>query len=205
MEIYRIEDYKKTKKLVYLCEDAPAFCLYNKEIKKYDLKEGEDLSDEIYEEIMEALKKRARERALYLLEDMARTENQIRKKLREGYYPDEAVDSAIEYCKDKHYIDDFDFAVRFIESRSGTLSKKMIMQKLYLKGISKELAEEAFEEADVDESKAVYDLIVKKYGSLESYQELPFEEKNSFIRKLMTRGFGYDAIKAAGENQLDII
>ena len=36
MEIYRIEDYKKTKKLVYFSEGIPAFCLYNTTGRQFD-------------------------------------------------------------------------------------------------------------------------------------------------------------------------
>ena len=88
-EIYKIEDYKANRKLVFLDEDAPAFCLYSKEIRQFELKEGVELKDGVYGEILAVLTKRAKERCLYLLDDMARTEQQIRKKLKEGYYPDE--------------------------------------------------------------------------------------------------------------------
>ncbi|MCR5774272.1 MAG: RecX family transcriptional regulator, partial [Lachnospiraceae bacterium] len=115
MEIYKIEDHKKNKKLVYLEEDTPAFSLYSKEIKQFDLKAGEELTPEKYDEILEILSKRARERCLYLLDDMARTEQQLRRKLAEGFYPEEAADYAIAYCKDKHYIDDEEYARRYIE------------------------------------------------------------------------------------------
>ena len=103
-EIYKIEDYKANRKLVYLDEDAPAFCLYSKEIRQFELKEGVELTDGVYGEILAVLTKRARERCLYLLDDMARTEQQIRKKLKEGYYPEEAIDSAIAYCTRRAWI-----------------------------------------------------------------------------------------------------
>ena len=53
----------------------------------------------------------------------------------------------------------------------------MIIQKLFLKGISKEVAKEAFNGTDVNETEAVRDLIIKKFGSIDKYNELPFEEK----------------------------
>ena len=43
-EIYRIEDYRSGRKLVFLDEGAPAFCLYSKEVKKFELKEGMKMS-----------------------------------------------------------------------------------------------------------------------------------------------------------------
>ena len=75
----------------------------------------------------------------------------------------------------------------------------MIIQKLFLKGISKEVAKEAFNGTDVNETEAVRDLIIKKSGSIDKYNELPFEEKSGFIRKLMEKGFSYDCVRSAGE------
>ena len=193
LEIYKIEEYKKNRKLVYLDEGTPTFCLYTKEIKKYELAEGSIISEEVYGKIVELLSKRARERCLYLLESMARTERQLRDKLKDAYYPEEAIEYALSYCKEKHYVDDLDYAERFIASRSATLSKKMIEQKLYQRGIGKDVMEQAFEEADIDEEEALRSLIERKYKDI---ADLSFEDRQKVIKKLMAKGFSYDAIKA---------
>lgn len=193
LEIYKIEEYRKNRKLVYLDEGTPAFCLYTKEIKKYELAEGSIISEEVYGKIVELLSKRARERCLYLLESMARTERQLREKLKDAYYPEEAIEYALSYCKEKHYVDDLDYAERFIASRSATLSKKMIEQKLYQRGIGKDVMEQAFEEADIDEEEALRSLIERKYKDI---ADLSFEDRQKVIKKLMAKGFSYDAIKA---------
>ena len=193
-EIYKIEDYKENRRLVYLDEDAPAFCLYSKEIRQFGLKEGLELTEGVYGEILAILTKRARERCLYLLDDMARTEQQIRKKLKEGYYPEEAIDSAIAYCKEKHYIDDLDYAERFIASKSGSLSRRMIEQKLYEKGIDRETASKAMEDSNISEEGTIRAFIQKKYGDISGTE---YEGRQKIIRKLLTRGFAYDTIKQA--------
>ncbi len=192
MEIYKIEEYKKSRRLVYLDEGAAAFCLYAREVKKYELAEGREISGEVYSEIIELLSKRARERCLYLLESMARTEKQIRDKLKEGYYPEEAIDYAVSYCKEKHYIDDTDYAERYISSKAGSMSKRMIEQKLYQRGIGKEVMELAFSEADIDETAALRDLVQRKYGDT---SDLSYDEKQKLIKKLLSKGFSYDSIK----------
>ena len=162
-------------------------------IKKYELAEGSIISEEVYGKIVELLSKRARERCLYLLESMARTERQLREKLKDAYYPEEAIEYALSYCKEKHYVDDLDYAERFIASRSATLSKKMIEQKLYQRGIGKDVMEQAFEEADIDEEEALRSLIERKYKDI---ADLSFEDRQKVIKKLMAKGFSYDAIKA---------
>lgn len=192
-EIYKIEEYKKNRKLVYLDEGTPAFCLYTKEVKKFELAEGGVIPEEVYGKIVELLSKRARERCLYLLESMARTERQLKDKLKDAYYPDEAIEYALSYCKEKHYVDDLDYAERFIGSRSATFSKKMIEQKLYQRGIGKDVMEQAFEEADIDEEEALRSLIERKYKDI---ADLSFEDRQKVIKKLMAKGFSYDAIKA---------
>ena len=192
MEIYKIEDYKKTKKLVYFDEGTPAFCLYNKEIRKYELHEGMDLDDDTYGEIIGLLSKRARERCLYLLDDMSRTERQLRDKLREGYYPEEAIESAVSYCREKHYVDDVDYAVRFIEAKSGTLSKRVIEQKLYLKGIDRDTMAAAFEQCEPDEAAAIKDFIIRRYGAISG---ILYEDRQKLIKKLLSKGFAYDSVK----------
>ena len=194
MEIFRIEEYKKSRRLVYLEEEAPAFCLYAKEMKQFDLKEGGELSDETYGEILEILKKRARERALYLLDDMPRSKDQIRKKLKEGYYPTEAIEFAITYCEEKHYVDDLAYAERFIEEKRDLLSKRMIERKLYERGIDKETQEKAFSECGISETDTVKALIEKKYKGI---LDQGFEERQKIIRKLLAKGFSYDSIKTA--------
>ena len=58
-------------------------CFYKGELKRFGIKQGEDLTQENYEKIQnEVLLKRAKKRAMHLLEDMDRTESALRKKLR---------------------------------------------------------------------------------------------------------------------------
>ena len=194
MEIVRIEDYKKNRKLVYLEEDTPAFCLYSKEISQFGLKEGEELSEEVHGRIKELLSKRARERALYLLDDMARTERQIRDRLKEGMYPDEAVEYAVAYCRRKHYIDDGDYARRYITLKAGTYSKRMIEKKLLEKGIDRDTVSEALEELDVSEAETLRELIRKKYGDI---SDISFEERQKIMRRFLSSGFSYDSVREA--------
>ena len=193
-EIYRIEDYRSGRKLVFLDEGAPAFCLYSKEVKKFELKEGMKISDELYGELVTLLSKRARERCLYLLDDMARTEYQLRKKLEGDHYPEEAIDNAVSYCREKHYIDDEDYAKRYISSKSASLSRRMMEKKLMEKGISREIISEAFEDVPVCETETVRSLIEKKYGDTSG---LSFEERQKIIRRFANAGFAYDAVRQA--------
>ena len=199
MEIYKIEDYKKNRKLVYLEEGTPAFCLYKKEIEQFALEEGKEIEAGVYDELISLLSKRARERCLYLLDDMSRTEYQLRSRLKDGFYPEEAVENAISYCKEKHYIDDRDYAERYVSIKSDTLSVCMIKRKLMEKGISREIISEVLEDSDITEADTVRRLIQRKYGDISGYDD---EQKQKLIRRLLSRGFGYDSIKKAVERDI---
>ena len=194
MEIYKIEDYKKNRKLVYLKESTPAFCLYSREIKQFGLEEGGQIDQHTYEDIITLLSKRAKERCLYLLDDMARTEYQIRTKLKDAFYPDEAIDSALSDCIEKRYIDDRDYAERYAASKSKAYSRRMIEQKLYQKGISRDIIDDVMCQSDIDEAETVRELIQKKYGDVSGYS---YEEKQKIIKKFLTKGFPYDSVKQA--------
>ena len=68
MVITKIEPSSGKKYKVYL-NDEFAFYLYKSELKIFSLKEGQELDEKIYKKITEEiLTKRAKRRALYLLE-----------------------------------------------------------------------------------------------------------------------------------------
>ena len=71
----------KRRSKVFL-DGSFAFVLYNGEIKRFHIEEGEELAQELYSQIMdEVLCRRARERMLHLLKSTSRTELEIRRKL----------------------------------------------------------------------------------------------------------------------------
>ena len=81
MKVTKLEPVTKTKYKVYLDEQF-AFVLYKGELSRYKKQEEVELSQETIEEIKtEILVKRAKRRALYLLNQMDRTEEQLRQKL----------------------------------------------------------------------------------------------------------------------------
>ncbi len=188
--IFKLEPYRKSRVKVYLQEEKPAFALYAKEVKQYELKEGEELTEELYERILsEVLIKRAQCRALYLLADYARTEYQLRKKLAEGFYPPEAVDSAVEYVKKYHYLDDAYYAENFAENRTRKKSRRMVELELRKRGIDRETAREAVQKLEIPEKDTIRSLILKKFPEPEKAET---GEILKLLRSLTSKGFPYD-------------
>ncbi|GAB5616832.1 recombination regulator RecX [Faecalimonas canis] len=194
MIVTQVEPLTKTKWKVYL-DGKFVFVLYKGELSRFHIVQGEELSEDIFAKIREeVILKRVKLRALHLLNQMDRTEEQLRTKLKQGFYTDDMIDRAVAYVKSFGYIEDGDYAKRFILSRQGSKSRKEIYAKLYQKGIAKEIIERAMEECyeDNEEMTAIRKLIEKKHFDVRNAAD---SEKQKIYGYLARKGFSYDTIR----------
>ena len=185
-----------------------AFVLYKGELREYGIKADTEVSLHNYEEIMGVLlPKRAKLRAMNLLQKKDYTEKQLRDKLHEGLYPSDIVDDAITYVKSYRYLDDERFARDYITYHMEMRSRNRIIQDLTGKGISKdvilpiieELYEQANEASDTDiEQEQIAKLLEKKHYS----DDMEYKEKQKIMGFLLRRGYSMDSIRKA-MNQYD--
>ena len=194
MIVTRTEAVTKTKYKVFL-DERFAFVLYKGELSRYHIEEGAEITREVYEKIRtEVILKRAKLRALHLLNAMGRTEEQLREKLKQGHYPEDIVEKAIDYVKSFGYIDDSAYARNFVESRKGKKSKKEIYALLCQKGLKSEEIEAAFEECyEKEDTKAAIESILrkKKYDS----ETADRVETQKILGYLTRKGFPYEDIR----------
>ena len=126
MQVTKVESLTKTKWKVEL-DGQFAFVLYKKEILQFGIEVNGELSEELYEQIKkDVVLKRAKLRAMHLLTDMARTESQLRDKLKRNMYPEDVISQAIAYVKSFGYINDEAYIENFIQSKRETKSRKEI-------------------------------------------------------------------------------
>ena len=98
-------------RLRFHLDNGTELVLYRGEAKQFRMREGSTLSDEEeHQLIYEVVGKRAKRRTMHLLEQMDRTEQQLREKLKQGGYPQACIDLALEYVKSFHYVDDYRYA-----------------------------------------------------------------------------------------------
>ena len=138
-----------------------------------------------------------KERAIYIITNYSKTEKQLRDKLKQGKkYTDEVIDETIKFLKKHNFINDEDFAKRFIELHKNTYSIKVLRQKLYQKGIKKDLLDNIFDyNLEIDEEALIKKLLLKKcpdYYEIE--KDLDIKEKNKLLAYLFRKGFTYDKI-----------
>lgn len=142
MLITRIEQGKGKRYKVYSDSDF-LFSLYGRELKEYHIAENVEVSESIIAEILEdIIYKRARERALYLLESRPYTCSMMRDKLVSGDYPAEIADQVISFLQKYHYLDDMAYIRMYVEAYSKSKSKKQIQFDLQKKKIAKNLIDE---------------------------------------------------------------
>ena len=99
MRITRIEPVTKTSIGYLLMSSSPLWFTKRRTVPFSPGKEECELTEDTYAKIKEVLLKRAKLRAMHLLNDMARTESQLRDKLKLGGYPSEITEAAIAYVK----------------------------------------------------------------------------------------------------------
>lgn len=169
--------------------------LYKGEVRKWNLKEGSELSEDMYDSIVEEiLRPRCRKRALHLLEKQERTAHQLLQKLREGGYSEALAKDAIAYCEGYGYINDQSYAERYVRTYQSTKSDLQIRNALYQKGIKGELVEQALQEREYEESDMI-ERLLKKRGY--NPQQADRKEQQKTYQYLMRRGFSSSDIRQA--------
>ena len=196
MIVTKTEAVTKAKYKVYIDEQF-AFVLYKGELSRYHLQEGCEIPEALYEEIRDKVVfKRAKLRALHLLNEMGRTESQLRTKLRQGGYPGDIIDKTLDYVKSFGYVNDLDYARNFVDSRKDRKSRREIYMLLCGKGLSEQEIEQALEECygkDAPEE-AMKKLMRKRHYDPDT---ATYEEKQKFMAYLVRKGFSYDDVRRA--------
>lgn len=139
------------------------------------------------DELLEAKKK-----AMSLLKYMDRTEWQLRDKLAAKGFSEEAVEGAIEYVKSFHYLDDYRYAVHFVELHYEQRSRQRMRQDLYQRHVPEEYIDLALESICENDDVALQEALRK---ITKGETEFSYEEKQKIAGKLYRKGFRLGDIK----------
>ena len=197
--ITAIQPTKNYKRKVCL-SDGTDFVLYKREVDDFRLCEDMEMTEELYHTLMvQVLIPRAKRRAMHLLERMDRSEAQLRGKLAEGGYPQEAVDAAVDYVASYHYVDDERLARSHIRFYQESRSRLRIAQDLMRKGISRDVIDLCLEEEyTISQVDLIRGLMEKRHYDTSAATR---EEKAKLYRFLAQRGFSSgDINRAMGEH-----
>lgn len=199
MYVTNIEAWTKTKYKVEL-DGEFAFVLYKGELSRYGIEKDTEISEELYQKVRtEIVLKRAKLRAMHLLEDMDRTEEELRRKLSQSLYPEDIIRGALEYVKSYKYLDDLRYAQNFILGRKDKKSRKEIYTLLLKKGIAPEDIKEAFGACyDTDsEKEAILSILRKRHANPEEMNEAQLQKIYGYLAR---KGFHYDTVRQVIQN-----
>ena len=167
--------------------------------------QGFSQEDEISEEELSGLKIRgdsscAFENALRYLSNRAHSRKELEMKLKRKYC-DEAAEYAMAKCEELGLIDDEAFASLFAEELSSKkkYAPKRIVSELILRGISREIAENAVNMLDKDVKNSIIDIIGKMPLSANPTEK----EKNRVIRRLLNMGYSLSEIRQYINMEID--
>jgi regulatory protein len=169
-------------------DNGTSCLLYRGEMRSFAIHETAVLTELQYESLLrDVVGKRAKKRAMHLLEQMDRTEEQLRSKLLRSEYPQKCVEEAIDYVKAYHYLDDYRYACNFIRCFQEKYSRRQLQMKLQQKGVARDLIERALEETyESDESEQILALLAKRHYDPEQADE---GERRRMYQYLLRRGF----------------
>ncbi|MEI3321078.1 MAG: regulatory protein RecX [Eubacterium sp.] len=189
-----VKTIPKGSRIQITLDNGISFILYKGEVRRYKISENATIDEKSYNEIWEILYKRARERALYILDDGYKTKKQIYDKLKSGNYPEDIIQSVISYLLEYNLIDDLRYAGLYIEYKSESKSKRQIIQDLMTKGIKKDVIDKAFEESDYRDEHSLNKILEKR---IKRYNLEEPKELQKLYRYLVGKGYNYNDVKSA--------
>ena len=164
--------------------------------QKYDLKVNDSI-ERFYDEISYEA---SLEKGIFLISLKDRTKKEVRLKLEEKFWNKNAVLKAIEKLEEFGYLNDLNYAISYIESK--TYGKNRISYNLFQKGIDRSKIEKAYltldeeKEENIDDVKLekLIDKNSRKINSSNSRDEKKLKEEQKLIQYLARQGFSLDKI-----------
>lgn len=143
---------------------------------------------------MEDMLTQAKRKALSLLADMDRTEQQLRMKLKQKSYSDEVIEQALAYVKSFGYVNDKNYAERYILGKQKMKSRREIYAALCERGIDRDIVQQCLDTCyeEYDEVETIRLLATKKNYSNEGSSDV---EKRKIYGYFLRKGFQNEDIR----------
>jgi regulatory protein len=196
--ITKIEKQRKNSKRWNLYIDGEFSCGISEDtFLKFGLRTNDEITDDLINEIKKFDEYQfAKKSALDLLSYRIRSTTEIRDKLKSKKISSDTIDKTISHLDKIGLINDEEFARQLVLSKTGKkpAGKNVIRQKLFQKGISKNIADNVIEELYTGDKEnelitEVYNKYAKKINGMDKYQK-----RRKLFEYLMRKGFGIDSI-----------
>ncbi len=147
---------------------------------------------------------KAKEYAFFLLKFRLRSEHELMQRLKQKGFAEESCREAVDFLKDRNFIDDRVFAKGWVAGRlKRPFGLKRIKMELLQKGLAKEVIEDAFAgmKAGYDESAIISQLARQRFSRFKGIDLI--KAKQRVYGYLMRRGFSPGLIRDAVDKLAD--
>lgn len=198
MYITRIESFGKSKIKIHIDEEYK-FWIYKREVDKYSIREDIEISEAEYDELAALNLLRAKKQVMNLLKRMDKTRQEVIRKLKTSGYNEDIIVDTLEYIDSFNYIDDNKYARKYVGYKRDTKSKKEIQNLLFIKGVDKDIIEQAIIEEYGSEEVAIKKAIAKR---ARGKKELSDDDKRKIANSLYNKGFEHGLIRKSLDSSL---
>lgn len=183
-----IQSNKKNRCNVFV-DGEFSFGLALETAMQHRLKVGQEISEDEIKRITEdGEKKDALDKAVNYVSKSLKTKKQVKTYLLSKGYSEDTAYYVIDKLKEYNYINDEEYAKRYLESCSKNQGKRLAEYKLMMKGVRKDVIDKAYDNAEVPAKENARILA-------EKYMKNKDKTKENFVkayRYLIGRGFSYD-------------
>ncbi len=139
---------------------------------------------------------RVKNYVLWRLSSQSYHSEQFMKLLRERLVQDHTIDQVLQYCREIGFLDDEAWLKNFLSFQQKRYSLRVILSKLYAKGLSQETVRCLAKEwgNPLEELQALQHLLKTRYQTKDLTQ---FEVRQKVIVSLMRKGYTFDLIQQA--------
>ena len=185
---------QKNKSRVNIFVDDSFFCGLNRETAVvFGLKIGKEVDENKLKNVLfESEVQTAFDKSLDIVGRRMHSKRELKQKLVTKGYCSEVIERVIEKLEQYHYVDDELFAKQFANSNQK-LSKKILKEKLNLKGVSPDIVLEIIENRSEEDEYGLCFAQANKY--LKSKQIKSYQDLVKMQASLARKGFDFEIIK----------
>ena len=162
------------------------------------LRVGKELSTAELDELKDTARTdKAYNRALGIIARRPRSEWEVRDYLKRKEYEPELIDSLIQRLYEAKWLDDTDFAKRWVENRRllKATSKRRLCQELKAKRVSDDIIQGVLLDDETDELELLKELVARKR------RQSRYQDTQKLMAYLLRQGYDYGNVKGALKNE----
>lgn len=149
MLVAHIDQISRNRQYISL-ENGDVLLLSRKDILFYQIREGEEISEEVFRDAREQMRRECLVRSGSLLQSRDYSRKRLGDKLREYGYPPQLVEETLDSLQEAHYLDDERLAQTYVLYHMGDRSRRRIRMDLEKQGISPDLIDAVFEKVQAE-------------------------------------------------------